>query len=106
MAGMKNGMGMRLKALVLHSCTIYVQHYNCAMSKNITLKLDESILRKAKHAAVEQDQSLSEWVSNLIVSAFTRQDEFHAARKRALKRMSKGFRLAGKALSREESHAR
>ncbi len=33
------------------------------MGENVTLRPDESIIRRARHAAVEQDQSLSEWVS-------------------------------------------
>lgn len=74
--------------------------------KNITLKLDEAVLRKAKHAAVEEDQSLSEWVSNLIVSAIIRDEEFHSSRKRALSKIDKGFHLGGKVLSREQTHER
>lgn len=74
--------------------------------RNITLKLEEAVIRKAKIAAVEQDQSVSQWVSNLIVEAVSRSKEFEDSRKRALKRISKGFHLGGKALTRDETHAR
>jgi hypothetical protein len=76
------------------------------MARNITLKLDEATLRKARHAAVEEDQSLSEWVSNRIKSAVSVRENTEAARKRALNRLKKGFRLSGKPLDREEAHER
>jgi hypothetical protein len=76
------------------------------MGKNVTLRLDESIIRKAKHAAVEQDQSLSEWVSGLISNAVSRKARSLSARQKALKRMEHGFHLSGNPLSREEVHER
>lgn len=76
------------------------------MNKNVTLRLDEAILRKARHAAVETDQSLSEWVANLIVSAVSQQERHSKARKSALKRMEAGFHLGGKPLSRDEIYER
>jgi hypothetical protein len=76
------------------------------MSKNITLRLDEAVLRKARHAAVEQEQSLSEWVAGLITNATSQADRKQAARARALNRMRKGLHLGGSPLSREETHGR
>jgi len=76
------------------------------MGKNVTLKLDEIVLRKARHAAVEKDQSLSEWVAGLITSATSQEDRRSTARERALKRLRRGFRLGGEALTREEAYER
>lgn len=76
------------------------------MARNITLRLDEAVLRKARHAAVERDQSLSEWVAGLITSATSEADRKQAARVRALDRMRKGLHLGGSPLSREEAHER
>jgi hypothetical protein len=76
------------------------------MGKNVTLRLDEAIIRKAKHAAVEMDQSLSEWVAALIVDATSKKNRSLSARKKALKRMDQGFHLGGSPLSREEVHER
>jgi hypothetical protein len=76
------------------------------MGKNVTLRLDESIIRKAKHAAVEQDQSLSEWVAGLIAHAVSKKAWSLSARQKALKRMERGFHLGGNPLSREEVHER
>lgn len=76
------------------------------MGRNVTLRLDEAIIRKAKHAAVEQDQSLSEWVAGLIVHATSRKGRQLAAKGKALKRMDQGFHLGGSPLSRGEAHER
>ncbi len=76
------------------------------MGKNVTLRLDEAIIRKARHAAVEQDQSLSEWIAGLITHAVSKEDRLLPARERALRRMKSGFHLGGSPLSREEAHER
>jgi hypothetical protein len=76
------------------------------MGKNVTLRLDESILRKAKHAAVEQDQSLSEWVAGLIAHAISKKTRSLSAKERALKCMEHGFNLDGSPLSREKIYER
>jgi hypothetical protein len=76
------------------------------MAKNVTLKLDESILRKARHAATEEDRSLSEWVTLQIIKAVSGKENFDAARKRAFKRLKRGFRLGGTPFSRDEIYGR
>ena len=76
------------------------------MGKNVTLRLDEAVLRKAKHAAVEQDQSLSEWLAGLITHATSKKDRLLTARQQALKQMKRGFHLGGRPLSRGEAHER
>ena len=72
------------------------------MSKNVTIRLDETIVRKCRHAAVEEDKSLSQWIADLMVQAVTAADVHQDARARALKRLEKGFSLGGAPLSREE----
>jgi hypothetical protein len=76
------------------------------MTRNVTLRLDEAVLRKARHAAVEQDQSLSEWVAALIARATSGADRRQSARAGALRRMRKGLHLGGSPLSRDETHER
>ncbi|MBZ5499173.1 MAG: DUF6364 family protein [Acidobacteriia bacterium] len=76
------------------------------MSKNVTLRLDDAVLRKARHAAVEQDQSLSEWVAGLVTRATSETDRNQSARASALLRMRKGLHLGGTPLSREDAHGR
>ena len=76
------------------------------MSKNITLSLDEAVLRKAKHAAVEEDKSVSEWVADLIVEVVSGKERSGSAKENALKRLKTGFHLGGKPFARKELHER
>ncbi len=76
------------------------------MQKNVTLSLDETVLIKAKHIAVEQRKSLSQWVADLIKNTVSRESDFEKARKRALKRLKHPFDLGGKRFTREELHER
>jgi hypothetical protein len=65
------------------------------MGKNVTLRLDESIIRQAKHAAVERDQSLSEWIAGLITHAVSKNSHAQSAKEKALRLMKQGFHLGG-----------
>ena len=76
------------------------------MTRNITLRLDEAVLQRAKHKAVEADCSLSEWVAKLIAEQVSGTSDYAAARKRALKWLDTGFDLGGKPLTRDEAHER
>ena len=76
------------------------------MGKNVTLRLDEAVIRKARHAAVELDQSLSEWVAGLITHAVSKEGRTGSAREKALRRMERGFHLGNSPLPREETHER
>lgn len=72
------------------------------MSKNLTIRLDEAILKKCRHAAVEEDKSLSQWVSDELVKIISTQETRQKAKKRALKRFKKGFSLGGIPLRRDD----
>ncbi len=76
------------------------------MPKNVTLKLDEGVLRKARHEAVQQNCSLSQWVADLIVEAVSKQSDYASAKRQALKALDKTFDLGGKPLSRDEIYDR
>lgn len=76
------------------------------MSKNITLKLSENLLKRCKHAAVESDQSVSEWVAKLIAHTLDEKPSYLKAKERALKALREGVPIGGKYLSREETHER
>lgn len=76
------------------------------MAKNVTLRLDDAILQQARHEAVKDNRSLSQWLSELIVQAVNRRSEFASARRRALKRLDQGLKLGGKPLSREQIYER
>ena len=72
------------------------------MSKNVTIRLDETIVRKCRHAAVEEDKSLSQWIADLMVREVSTADGQRTARERSLRRLEEGFSLGGTPLSREE----
>jgi hypothetical protein len=76
------------------------------MTKNITLRLDEGILKEARHRAVEADQSLSQWVTGLITREVGNDEAYERAKKRAIRRMRKGFPMGGKPIPRDELHER
>lgn len=69
--------------------------------KNITLALDESLLKQAKHLAVERDMAVSEMVAQLIKGAV---EGSGAAlrREKAIKTLRRGLKLGGKPLTRDE----
>ncbi len=75
------------------------------MSKNVTIRLDEAIIKKCRHAAVEEDKSLSQWIADALVKVVSAQDVKRAAKTRALKRLEEGFSLGGAPLAREEIYA-
>lgn len=76
------------------------------MTRNVTLKLDAAILRKARHLAIERDQSLSQWVKELVERQVAGREDFAAARGRAIRRLEAGLRLGGKPLTRAQAHER
>ena len=76
------------------------------MTKNITLRLEEAVLRKAKQTALQHDQSLSKWVAGLIVQIVSAPDIFHATKQRVLRRLETGFHLSGAPMRRDQLHER
>ncbi len=76
------------------------------MQRNVTLKLEDSLLTRARKLAVEEGTSLSAWVAGLIVENLNQREETWAARARALARMERGFALAPGRISRDELHER
>lgn len=74
--------------------------------KNITLKLDEQLISRVKHIAVDEDTSVSSWVAGLIESALRDRDAYETARKGALADLEKPLHLGGTPLNREELHRR
>ena len=76
------------------------------MTKNVTIRLDEAILKKCRHRAIEDDKSLSQWITDVLVEVVSEKDQYETARKRSIQRMERGFHLGGKPLSRDEIHER
>jgi hypothetical protein len=74
------------------------------MTRNITLRIDDAIIRKCRYAAGEENKSGARWVMDLILNTLNRKERYPAARRQVLKYLEKGFRLGGKPLSRDEAH--
>ncbi len=76
------------------------------MASNVTIKLDESLIKQAKKLALEEDCSLSGWVAQLIKTNLSQRADYQAAKSRALQRMEQGFELSPGRPLREELHER
>lgn len=76
------------------------------MQSNVTLKLDDALLKEARKQAVEENASLSGWVVGLIVENLNRRRGFKAAKARAISRMEKGFALKPGRISRDDLYER
>ena len=74
--------------------------------KNLTLKLDDQLINRVKHIAVDKDTSVSAWVASLIESALRDIDAYESARKGALADLEKPLHLGGTPMTREELHSR
>ena len=75
------------------------------MTRNVTIRLDEAIAKKCRFAAVEEDKSLSRWISDVLVKTVSDRDRVSEARERAIKRLETGFSLGRVPLSREDVYA-
>ena len=75
------------------------------MSKNITIRLDDTMIKKCRHAAIKADKSLSKWIADELIKIVSAHDAKQTAKKRALRRLEKGFSLGGTPLSREDIYA-
>lgn len=74
--------------------------------KNITLKLDQGVLTRMRHAAVDEHKSVSAWVRDLVVQELDARDLYEQDREGALMVLKDGLALGGKPLTREEAHER
>lgn len=76
------------------------------MSTNVTLRMDEELLRQIRHRAVDDGLSLSAWITMTVRRLVETNATAEAARDRALRRLDRGYSLGGRPLTREQMHAR
>ena len=76
------------------------------MTRNVTLRMDEGLLRKLQHKAVDERMSLSAWITKTLEGLVPKDKELEDARIRSLSRMERGFHLGGRRMARNELHAR
>ena len=75
------------------------------MAKNITLKLDEEVLKECKKRAFEEDKSVSAWVSDMILKNISQKASFENSKRYALKKLGT-LDLGGEKITREDLHER
>ena len=77
------------------------------MARNITLRLDDEIVNKAKVIAAKRGTSVSGLLRSEILRIVREEDAFVTARESARKRLRRGHRLGGAALpERDELYQR
>jgi hypothetical protein len=77
------------------------------MKTNITLKIDEDLLREARILAAEEGSSISALMATHLREAVRARKGYSQARRRALARLKTGFDLKWKPpASRDELHER
>jgi len=76
------------------------------MTKNVTLRLDEELLKELRHRAVDADMSLSAWITTTLKGFAAAHKEIEDARIRSIERMERGFHLGGQRIHRDQLHAR
>lgn len=63
------------------------------MGRNVTLKLDDELLKKAKLLAAERDSSVSRMLSDYLGDMVSKASSYSDARHNALKLLNEGFEL-------------
>ena len=76
------------------------------MTRNVTLRIDETVARECRHIAVEENKSFSQWVVDTITAALFHRKKFVSVRKKALERLERGLNLGGRPFKRDEAHER
>lgn len=76
------------------------------MKINITLKIDEELLKLCRYEAVESEKSLSQWVADLLAEHVQNVEAYQKAKDRAIRRLQEGFHLGGEPLRRDRLHER
>jgi len=77
------------------------------MKQNITVQLDQSIIRDAKVLAAKRSSSLSKFLSDQIQLIAAQESDYEHNKKLALARLDRGYSLGGgKTPKREELYNR
>lgn len=74
--------------------------------KNVTLKLDEAVLDRVRHEAVDAHPSVSAWLTALIKRELEARDSYEQDRRGTRMVLREGLDLGGLPLFREDTHAR
>jgi len=76
-------------------------------TQNLTVRLDQATIRKAKVLAAQRGTSVSKLVARTIEKLVGDDEAYEAARRKASALMQRGFHLGGEVrVSRDELHER
>ncbi len=78
------------------------------MTKNITLRMDEQLLKDVKHIAVEEEMSVSAWITQAVKRATRKDVRYEEAKAFIMKAMEEApdYGDGGKTFTRDEMHER
>ncbi|WP_372796115.1 hypothetical protein [Pontiella sp.] len=78
------------------------------MTKNITIRMDEQLLKDVKHIAVEHDMSVSAWITQVVEKEAKRDVRYEEAGNGIMRLMdqAKDYGDGGKTYTRDEMHER
>ncbi|MEN8254435.1 MAG: CopG family transcriptional regulator [Verrucomicrobiota bacterium] len=76
------------------------------MTKNITIRMDEQLLKDVKHIAVEKDMSVSAWITQAVEEATKKDVRYEEAKAFIMKAMEEAPAYGGKTFTRDELHER
>jgi predicted transcriptional regulator len=77
-----------------------------AEKRNLTIRLDADLVRKARALAMERSVSVSRLVAEELERLISEEEQYGAACRQALDDLSTGFHLGGAVSSREQLHER
>jgi len=78
-----------------------------AGKRNLTIQLEDDVIRKAKVLAARRDTSVSALIARELTRLVAEDDAYQAAKQRAVERLGAGYHLGGPPYpSRDELHDR
>lgn len=76
------------------------------MTKNITLRMDEQLLKDVKHIAIEKDMSVSAWIVQAVEKAAKNSSRYDEAKAFIMNAMEEAPDYGGQKFTRDELHER
>ena len=77
------------------------------MKQNITLSIDNALIRKSKIIAAQRETSVSKMLSDKLEKLIQRTEQYELAKRKAIVNFKKGFHFGGRiTVSREAHHER
>ncbi len=76
------------------------------MTRNVTFRIRESLLHKARTTATGEKKSLNSWIEELLERTLVQDQRFQIARQRAITRLAQGMKLGGSPISRDRLYER